>query len=305
MINHTQLPRDYPFLNHAYDFNNPNPWQTLYLDNSVPIHDGVKKAWLYDSQTWSRQFILPFVRPIARIMIVLIQILRSIVPNKFTSSKYLHQFLTWGLKNFATPEANWLILRHFWVGTENLCFLNDNIQGAGVTMRPLRPKKLDDLKDDLFLKHDINLFNFIARLQLNLRKENINVVTPKDTLSFDSITSDGDFEIDEMPNGFFNVLDLQTCIDLFTPIFQSFLSDGDFWRSVHSLQLDETIAIYAAKVIKFPEGLILVNNKHPLVLPATWNAGYRLVLHGLSSEMLHAIFVQLKNKNTQNTHSVK
>ena len=68
---------------------------------------------------------------------------------------------------------------------------------------------------------------------------------------------------------------------------------------MHSLQLDETIGIYAAKVLQKPEGLILVNNKHPMVVPATWSAGYRLVLHGLSSEMLHAILVQQKRQQTQ------
>jgi len=45
-----------------------------------------------------------------------------------------------------------------------------------------------------------------------------------------------------------------------------------------------------------PDGLILVNNKHPMVIPATWSAGYRLVLHGLSSEILHALLVQEKQR---------
>jgi hypothetical protein len=38
------------------------------------------------------------------------------------------------------------------------------------------------------------------------------------------------------------------------------------------------------------------NNKHSMVVPATWSAGYRLVLHGLSSEMLHALLVEEKRK---------
>ncbi len=54
----------------------------------------------------------------------------------------------------------------------------------------------------------------------------------------------GQYDIEELPNGMFNIFDLQTCIELFTPIYQIFLSDSDFWLSVQSLQLDETIAIY-------------------------------------------------------------
>ena len=34
-----------------------------------------------------------------------------------------------------------------------------------------------------------------------------------------------------------------------------------------------------------------------MVVPATWSAGYRLVLHGLSAEMLHAILVKAKQQN--------
>ncbi len=64
----------------------------------------------------------------------------------------------------------------------------------------------------------------------------------------------------------------------------------------------ETIGIYAAKVLNKPDGLLLVNNKHPMVEPATWSAGYRLVLHGLSSEMLHALLVQAKRSSQQSTN---
>ena len=39
---------------------------------------------------------------------------------------------------------------------------------------------------------------------------------------------------------------------------------------------------------------MLVNNKHPLVPMSTLRAGYRLVLHGLATETLHAMLVQFK-----------
>ena len=163
-------------------------------------------------------------------------------------------------------------------------------------MNPLRPRDLPDLVDDLFIKHDLNLFNFITRLNLRLREQGIEDIRPKDDLDFSMISENGHFPIAPQNIGWSNVIDLQTCIDLFTPMYQLFLSDNDFWRSVHSLQLDETIGIYAAKVLNRPDGLILVNNKHPLVIPPTWSAGYRLVLHGLASEMLHALLVQEKQR---------
>ena len=46
--------------------------------------------------------------------------------------------------------------------------------------------------------------------------------------------------IEDMPSRRRNFLDLQSAIELFTPIYQLFLTDDDFWRATNSLQLDET-----------------------------------------------------------------
>ena len=97
-----------------------------------------------------------------------------------------------------------------------------------------------------------------------------------------------------MPNGRWNRIDLLTAIELYTPVYQLFLTDSDFWRAANSLQLDETVAIYASRLLDDPLPMLLVNNKHPMVPLSTLRAGYRLVLHGLASEMLHAYLVQKK-----------
>src|SRR5258705_7893731 len=41
----------------------------------------------------------------------------------------------------------------------------------------------------------------------------------------------------------------------YTTLFRSLLTDNDFWRASNSLQLDETVAIYAAKILASPEHL--------------------------------------------------
>ena len=79
--------------------------------------------------------------------------------------------------------------------------------------------------------------------------------------------------LEDMPHGRLNFLDLQSAIELFTPLYQLMLTDNDFWRATNSLQLDETIGIYAATLLDAPEHLILVNNKHPLVPLSTLRAG--------------------------------
>jgi hypothetical protein len=142
------------------------------------------------------------------------------------------------------------------------------------------------------VKHDLNLFNFVIWLNQELHAQG-RIIQPAAQLDFSMIT-DGPFPLDKMPDKFTNKIDLLTAIELFTPIFQFFLTDSDFWRAANSLQLDETIAIYASQLLDDPLPLLLVNNKHPMVAQSTLRAGYRLVLHGLASEMLHAYLVQKK-----------
>ena len=280
------------FENMVHDPDDPSPWQAIYLDKSVPIPDEVKEAWLTDTSTWCRQYFLPIVRPLARITIVFIQLVKTIVPDAFTSSTVLHNFLASSLKTWVTPEANWLILRHFHMGSEILQFIASNIDGVNVETNPLKPKNLDDLRDHLFVKHDLNLFNFVIRLNKELREKNIQI-KPPEKLNFDCIT-DGEFPIEPMPDKWTNFVDISTAIDMFTPVYQLFLTDNDFWRATNSLQLDETIGIYASRILGDPQIISLVNNKHPMVPMTTLRAGYRLLLHGLSSEMLHAALVQHK-----------
>ena len=107
------------------------------------------------------------------------------------------------------------------------------------------------------------------------------------------ITED-QFDHIEFPNKWTNFLDLRSSIELFTPFYQLFLISNDFIRASNSLQLDETIAIYASQILATPGHLGLVNNKRPMVLVPTYSAAYRLVLHGLAAETLHEILVRMK-----------
>ncbi|HTF97237.1 MAG TPA: hypothetical protein VL995_13960 [Cellvibrio sp.] len=279
------------FLAEEFDPRDPNPWLALYLDQSTPLPDHVKKAWLADSETPSRQFLLPFVRPVSRTLIILIQIVKVVVPRNWAASKLLHWILSTGLKYCVRPEANWLVLRHFHMGAQILEFVAANAP-VSVETSPLKPMDLDDLKDELFLKHDLNLFNFVIRLGQALRSENkkLEAVAKPDF----SMICEPDVTLEAMPRGILNGIDLQTAIEMFTPTYQLFLTDNDFWRASNSLQLDETIGLYVATILNSPQHLVLLNNKHPLVPMTTLRAGNRLVLHGLSTEMLHALLMDLK-----------
>ncbi|MFD0672712.1 DUF6999 family protein [Cohnella sp. GCM10027633] len=282
------------FNNMPHNKQDPNPFLAIFLDQSIPFNEEAKAAYLKDCSSKSRQFLLPVLRPLSRLLIILFQLYKIIFPKKFTSSKVLHRVLYWGMRTFVSRDANYMILRHFYLGSEVLQFIRDNIPGVEIELNPLKPLNLEPVKDDLFLLHDINLYNFVINLNKQIREKNIEV-TKQERLNFNAITS-SPIPIEKMPDRWTNFLDLMTAIECFTPVYQFFLTDNDFWRATNSLQLDETIGILASKVIGSNDRLALINNKHPMVPLSTLRAGFRLVLHGLATEQLHALLVELKHK---------
>jgi hypothetical protein len=63
--------------------------------------------------------------------------------------------------------------------------------------------------------------------------------------------TEGPFQIDQriLPAGRLNFLDLESAIEIYTPMYQLFLTDSDFLRARNSLQLDEPVAIYTSRLI--------------------------------------------------------
>ena len=280
----------------AHDRRDPDPWLALYLDQSTPLDDAAKSDLMRGMRRPSRKYLLPVLRVIAGGMIIVFTVIRAGLPQKVSASLTLHRLIAWGLRTFAAPEANRLILRHFHIGTEILNFIKDNVSGAEITTTPLRPTTLDDLKDEVFLTHDLNIFNFVIDLNKYLREEGTDLSPiPLKDLKFDSI-SDAPFPLADMPEGPLNVIDLQTAVVTYTPIYQLFLSTNDFWRAANSLQLDETIAIYIGKILGTADHLALARNAHPTLPLSTMDAGFRLMLHGLAAEQLHGFLRQKKRE---------
>lgn len=277
----------------AYDPADPDPWLALMLDRTLPISPVAKALLLRDAGTKSRQFLLPLVRPFARAAIVVAQLLHIVGPRWFHAPRLLHRTIAWGMKRALTPEATVLILRHFHLGAQVLRFIADNATpGFRPGLEPMNPQVADDVADNLFLKHDLNIYNFLIQLnaELDARGEE---VSRRDMLDFSAIT---EVEIAQPERGRWNVIDLSTAIELYTPAYALMLSDRDFWRAANSLQLDETIGLYAARLTGEEKHLALVNNRHPMIPESTLRAGYRLMLHGLSTEVLHGMLLQMKRR---------
>lgn len=269
-----------------HDRRDPDPWVALELDRTVPIDPAAKRMLADNGRSGSRQFLLPFVRPVARASIVLVQIFKTLSPNWPNSSAMLHRVMARGMRRYLRPDANMLILRHFHLGSEILRFIADNATpGFRPQLEPMRPNSIADVTDDLFLKHDLNIYNFLIDLNTELARRGAEI-SRNEKPDFTAIT-DGPSDIEVPAQGRWNKVDLETAIEFYTPLYGLFLTDRDFWRAANSLQLDETVALYVARILGREQHLSLVNNGHPLVPLATLKAGYRLMLHGLATETLH------------------
>lgn len=280
-----------------YDPNDPDPWLALYLDQSLPIAPEAKVALLKGNRSWSRRWMFPVVRPAVFAFFILVKIARGISPHHPNLNGALHRLIHWGLKTFCTPEANSLILRHFHIGTELLAFIKANAGPVEVETVPLRPRTLKALEDNVFLQHDLNVFNFIIQLNASLRAQGRDLV-PVDKPDFSTI-SDAPFELEPLPRGWLNFADVQTAIEIYTPLYALLLPRADFVRAAQSLQLDETVAIYIGKILGADYHMSFVKNGHPLVPLSTLQAGHRLMMHGLDCEAFHGWLRLLKNRQAR------
>ena len=88
-------------------------------------------------------------------------------------------------------------MRHFHIGSELLAFVAANAKGVKIELNPLRPHRLWDLANDVFLQHDLNIYNFIIEINRQLKEKDLELQAA-DEIDFSCIT-DGDFPIEEMP----------------------------------------------------------------------------------------------------------
>jgi hypothetical protein len=277
-----------------YDPKDPSPWLALLLDQSLPIDESAKAALLRGASSWSRRWFFNLARPFVFLFFLFVKLLRGLSPRYPNLNRPLHRLIHWGLRHFATPDTNLLIMRHFHIGSEILAFIKANAGPVDVQSVPLRPRELADLKDNLFLQHDLNIFNFIIQLNTSLRAQ-ARELMPVAKPDF-SMISDGPFDIAPFRSGLLNFVDVQTAVEVYTPLYALFLPRKDFVRAANSLQLDETIAIYIARILGNDYHLAFMKNGHPLVQLSTLQAGYRLMMHGLDCEGLHGWLRWMKRR---------
>ena len=131
--------------------------------------------------------------------------------------------------------------------------------------------------------------------KLKLKESKQIEYKPLNDLNFDEVSLE-EISFKSFTKRWTNFMDVSTAIEIFSPVFQLYLTDDDHQRAISSLQFDETIGIYVSTLLGLSDKLVLVNNKHPMIPLSPFKSGFRLLLHGLSTEVLHAILQEMKQK---------
>ena len=283
----TEVKSNLPYSPQPYNRLNPNHWDVLFVDQSIPVDLVAKSYMIRDLHNWTRSYLLIPIKIIANFLLALIMTVKRLLPFQFSAYTLMHKSAAFFLNNFVSPEACYLIVRHICLGSNIINFLIDNGPDPQIQKSNLYPRTVDDLANNAFLEHDLILYNFVwdynQAMQNNptwlqeIKKRGVN---------YDSIQP-AEVEIDFHKRRWLRVLDLESAIELFKVFYSLCLTSDEFARAVISLQLDENFGIYISQITDNYDWNHVIRNRQPLAPNSPFNAARDLFLHGIVSEYLY------------------
>uniref|UniRef100_A0A832H205 Uncharacterized protein n=1 Tax=Oscillatoriales cyanobacterium SpSt-402 TaxID=2282168 RepID=A0A832H205_9CYAN len=287
-----------PYTPKLRDRRNPNAWDALYLDGAIPVDPVAKAYMIRDLQNWTRSFLLMPIRAISNVLLAVILVIKRVLPFQFSHYKLMHRMAVWFLNNFVTPEACYLIVRHICLGSNIVNFLIDNGPDTTIEKSKLYPSTVSDLAENIFLEHDLILYNFV--LDYNEAQRNYPdwaQTVGKGALNYASIQPIR-IDIDVSHRKWLQVLDLESAIELFKIIYAFWLTCDEFERAVLSLEFDENFGCYVSTITGDYNWNHVITNRHPLAPESPFAAARNLLLHGIITEYLHR-YLELRKHISQ------
>ncbi len=269
------------------DLRNPSTWDTLYLDQAIPVDPVAKAHMVNDLKSWSRNYLLLPIKVFANIGLALIMVFKRLLPFQFRLYGLMHSMAAWFLNTFVTPEACYLIVRHLCIGSNIINFLIDNGPDPTLKRAQLYPRTVNDLADNAFLEHDLILYNFVLDYHAAQQgKPDWLAQVQQRGLDYSSVQPI-EIDVDVTRRGWLQVLDLECAVELFKIAYSLFLTSDEFERAVISLQFDENFGLYISRVTGDYDWNHVVMNRHPLAPNSAFVAARNLMIHGIISEYLH------------------
>ncbi len=269
-----------------YDRSNPSLYDVLEFDDALPMDPYVRHLWVKNLRSPLRRGVLSLVRIIRTLMLYVFYFGRRITPDFMQVSfpNLLQGIICFFMKWFVTPEANYLILNHFWTESNLLNFIIAN-SGKRDSVAPvdLYPDRVEDLMTHTFVHHDIAMFNALYDLG---PVEAENWPLPREKLDF-SLMRPLDVKLDPTQRRWTQFVDFETAHELFKATFCLLLTWEEYERSTTSLQFDHSLALRIAGILGDPSAAELAENRYPMLIMGPTGIGHRFILHGLFVEYMH------------------
>jgi hypothetical protein len=264
--------------------------RAIAVDNTLPISPAAVDLWLRDLDNPLRWIVRPFLQLVFAVLLHVTWALKRLPLPQFRA----HRFLQWTIcafcRNFVSPEANQLILRHFATESNLLNFLRDNSGAREVRPLALYPRNVDDMLRFTFVDHDQELFRMMRELGPWDHSTRPRGAAELDWTHWQS----ADVPDQGHPRRVTQVLDFETSHSLFMCLFCFLLTRDEYRDAINGFNLDQSIALRIGQLIGDPRLAEMAYNKFPHYMVGPWNLSQRFLMHGFFTEFLHERLVQFR-----------
>lgn len=266
--------------------------RAVAVDNSIPISPAAVELWMRDLDNPLRWIVRPILQFLFAALLHLTWSLKRLPLPQFRAHGFLQKTICAFCRNFVSPEANQLILRHFATESNLLNFLRDNSGAVGRDVKPLElyPRGVDDMLTHTFVDHDQELFRVMRELG---RWDHARAAARATDLDW-SHWRRVDIADQGHPRRVTQVLDFETSHALFMCLFCFLLTRDEYRDAINGFNLDQSIAIRIGQLIGDPTVAEMAYNKYPHYMVGPWNLGQRFLMHGFFTEYLHERLEQFR-----------
>ncbi|MET0779909.1 MAG: hypothetical protein ABWY26_01810 [Microbacterium sp.] len=208
----------------------PSMWEAIYSDPSVPLDRALTRQIINDQRRLSRRWLYPIARPLSRILVALISIIKRVLPFRWMPLSTMDRLCVWFLRRFVSPDAVELLIRHFVVETNLVNFIIRNTPVAMNTVT-LRPEALAGLGDQAVIEHDVNVYDVLIALD----GVEVTRADPIDFTQLDIPRLDAERNQRRLLR-----LDIQTALCFMNIPFSMALTVEEYRRAVHSIRFDDS-----------------------------------------------------------------
>ena len=198
--------------------------KAVAVDNSLPISPVAVELWLRDIENPLRWIVRPLLQFVFAVLLHVTWALKRLPLPQFRAHGVLQWTICMFCRNFVSPEANQLILRHFATESNLLNFLRDNSNSKNIKPLELYPRQVDDMLRHTFVDHDQELFRMLHELGPWEHRRKSATAAELDWTHWRNI----DITDQGHPPRFTQVLDFETSHALFMCLFCLLLTRDEY-----------------------------------------------------------------------------